>query len=195
MVFNENWYSDNQINDLISLVKQIKHLDGNIIEIGCWEGKSTCALANSVYPETLLCNDTWLGNLLESEITGKVHRSVEIVKERDVYEIFLDNMNTLTKKNYTVIKDDCLNWLKTYQGKIKFCHIDASHEYESVHKTIELLLPNIVPGGILCGDDFATANINRQDLHGGVERAVREHFPDCKTLSNGNLWYWIKPEA
>lgn len=193
MVFNEDWYSDTQITDLISLVKIIKHLDGNIIEIGCWEGKSTVALANAVYPQTLLCNDTWMGNVAESEITGVNHVTCDILQHRDVYNIFLDNMNTLTKQNYSVIKDDCLLWLQSYNEKIKFCHIDASHEYESVYKTIELLLPNIVSGGILCGDDFATANIGRTDLHGGVERAVREHFPDCKTLSNGNLWYWVKP--
>jgi len=191
MVFNEDWYNDNQIKELISLVNNVKNLDGNIIEIGCWEGKSTVSLANAIYPELLICNDTWLGNVAESECTGITHASMDIVKERDVYNIFLDNMNTLTKKNYKVVKNDCLVWLKTYNEKIKFCHIDASHEYESVYKTIELLLPNMVSGGILCGDDFTTSNIERNDLHGGVERAVREHFPDCKNIDN--LWYWIKP--
>jgi hypothetical protein len=193
MVFNEDWYNNNQINDLITLANSVNKLDGNIIEIGCWEGKSTTALANAIYPETIICNDTWLGNVAESELTGQTHITIQILQERDVYNTFLDNMNTMTKKNYKIIKDDYLNWLKTYNEKIKFCHIDASHEYDSVYKTIELLLPNVISGGILCGDDFATANIGRKDLHGGVERAVREHFPDCKTLSNGNLWYWIKP--
>ena len=34
MVFNEDWYNNNQINDLILLVKNVNQLDWNIIEIG-----------------------------------------------------------------------------------------------------------------------------------------------------------------
>lgn len=55
-MFNECWYSDSQINDLCRLAKEIRELEGSIIEIGCWEGKSTYNLANSVYPEILICN-------------------------------------------------------------------------------------------------------------------------------------------
>ena len=36
-MFHENWYSDNQIIDLINLVKKVKNLDGKVIEIGCWD--------------------------------------------------------------------------------------------------------------------------------------------------------------
>ena len=45
-MFNENWYSDKQINDLVNLLTTIKNIDGKIIEIGCWEGKSTINLVN-----------------------------------------------------------------------------------------------------------------------------------------------------
>ena len=72
-MFNENWYSENQISNLVNLVDQVKNLDGYIIEIGCWEGKSTISLANSCYPEFLICNDTWLGNVQESACTGITH--------------------------------------------------------------------------------------------------------------------------
>ena len=42
----------------------------------------------------------------------------------------------------------------------------------------------MVNGGIICGDDFLSANINRTDLHGGVERAVRELLPTFSIISN-----------
>ena len=48
----------------------------------------------------------------------------------------------------------------------------------------------MVKGGIMCGDDFVGASIYRVDLHGGVERAVRELLPDCKSIDN--LWFWVK---
>ena len=189
-MLNENWYDDCQLNNLVTLYKSIKELTGSIIEIGCWEGKSSMALANVCFPETLICNDTWLGNQVESELTGKVHATEIILKTRDVYKIFTDNMNNFTKSNYTVVKDDCLKWLPQFKQPLKFCHIDASHEYFSVKKTIEILLPLVVPNGILCGDDFLTSNIRRTDLAGGVERAVRETLPNFKNI--GNLWFWKK---
>lgn len=188
-MFNENWYSETQLNDLVNLVNQVKNIDGNIIEIGCWEGKSTVSLANACFPEKIICNDTWLGNICESATTGVTHITEIILKERDVYNIFVNNMNNNTNKNYVIVKEDCIEWLKNMNESIKFVHIDASHEYESVFKTIQLVLPKMVKGGIICGDDYLSANINRSDLNGGVERAVKETLPNHKSIYN--LWYFV----
>lgn len=190
-MFNDNWYSDQQLGDLINLVKKVKDIDGKIIEIGCWEGKSTIQIANNCFPETLICNDTWLGNVQESIVTGITHPTELILKERDVYNIFMNNMNNCTKGNYTVIKEDCIEWLKNFQDSIKFVHIDASHEYESVFETINLILPKMVKGGIICGDDYINSNINVHGLHGGVERAVKETLPNHNHIDN--LWYFTIP--
>jgi predicted O-methyltransferase YrrM len=188
-MFKEDWYPEKQINDLVNLLTTIKDIDGKIIEIGCWEGKSTINLANNCFPEILICNDTWLGNVQESIVTGVTHPTEEIIKERDVYSTFINNMDNYTQKNYIIVKEDCIEWLKKYEGLIKFIHIDASHEYESVFETIKLVLPKMVKGGIICGDDYKNANINRHDLHGGVERAVKETLPNHNNIDN--LWYFI----
>jgi len=190
-MFNEEWYIESQLNNLCDLLPQVKNLQGSIIEIGCWEGRSTHRLANACYPETLICNDTWLGNVQESLVTGQEHITEQIVKTRNVYAIFVNNMDSLTQHNYTIVKQDCLEWLTTYTDPIKFIHIDASHEYESVVRTIRLVLPILVKGGVICGDDFLSAHLGRVDLHGGVERAVRETLPGFQTARN--LWYWVKP--
>jgi predicted O-methyltransferase YrrM len=190
-MFHENWYSDEQCNNVAILLNNSKHLSGSIIEVGCWEGKSTCYLANAAYPETIICNDTWLGNVAESILTGEKHVTEIILQERDVYSVFLNNMNRLTKGNYTVVKDDCFKWLNEYNEPIKFIHIDASHEYESVYQTIQLVLPKMIDGGIICGDDFLNSNARCSNLHGGVERAVRESFGDDNFTNIGNLWYYF----
>ncbi len=188
-MFHEDWYSIQQLEDVSNLLRKVKEIDGKIIEIGCWEGKSTIRLANTCFPEVLICNDTWLGNVQESIVAGVLHPTERIVKERDVYSTFLDNMNLHTEGNYLVVKQDCIEWLKTFEDPIKFIHIDASHEYESVAETIRLVLPHVVKGGVICGYDYLTANMNRHDLHGGVERAVRELLPQHSNM--GNLWYFI----
>jgi predicted O-methyltransferase YrrM len=188
-MFHEDWYSVRQLDDVSNLLKKVKDIDGKIVEIGCWEGKSTIRLANTCFPEILICNDTWLGNIQESLVTGVEHATEKILKERDVYATFTDNMELHTEGNYRVVKQDCIEWLKTFKEPIKFIHIDASHEYESVFETINLALPNLVKGGVICGDDYLSANINCHDLHGGVERAVKETLPKHSNI--GNLWYFI----
>ena len=82
-----------------------------------------------------------------------------------------------------------MKWLTMFKEPIKFIHIDASHDYESVKKTIDLVKPKVVLGGIICGDDFLTADLSRHDLHGGVERAVKESF-GTSYQNIGNLWFW-----
>jgi len=51
-MFHENWYSDAQVGDLQLLVDKVSKIPkkGVFIEVGCWEGKSTVALANRCYP-------------------------------------------------------------------------------------------------------------------------------------------------
>jgi predicted O-methyltransferase YrrM len=188
-MFNEDWYSNSQCQNLIDLVKKTKELIGSVIEVGCWEGKSTTHIANECYPNILICNDTWLGNVNESNVTSVKHPTEIILETRDVYSTFIKNMNLLTKSNYVVKKQDCIKFLQDYNEPIKFIHIDASHDYDSVYNTIKLVLPNMVKGGVICGDDFLSANKDRLDLNGGVERAVSELLPNYKNIDN--LWFWI----
>lgn len=187
-MFHENWYSDQQIRVLQQTLRFVPSSPGFLIEIGCWEGKSTVAIANTCYPEVIHCVDTWYGNIAEQELTGEAHCSVQIAQERDVYTQFLANMGELTKGNFVAYRQDCQEYLETLQQPVKFCHVDGSHDYPSVTRTLQLLLPKLVPGAILCGDDIASAHMNRIDLEGGVERAVEECLPYY--LREGNFWYY-----
>ena len=183
-MFNEDWYVDSQLKLLVSAYSQVKNLEGAVIEIGCWEGKSTCALANACYPEILHAVDNWIGSVSENPN----HASVKIAESRDVFKVFADNIRDKTKNNVTPYKQDCFTFLDKLDYDVKFCHIDAAHDYESVRKTIEILKPFVVPGGILCGDDYTSANIHRKDLNGGVQRAVIELLPGHGL--DGNFWFW-----
>jgi len=185
-MFNEEWYPEEQLNLLCKIFELTKGLKGINIEIGCWEGRSTTRLAQTCYPENLVCNDTWEGNPLENIDNP----TIRILKVRDVFKIFQENMLEYTDGNYTIVKDDCIVYLASLKESIKFCHIDASHEYSSVKKTLELLLPNMVEGGVLCGDDYIYAGLNRLDLNGGVERAVKELLPEHKAIAN--FWWWTR---
>jgi hypothetical protein len=187
-MFTEDWYPVNQATNLANLLEVTRDLSGAIIEIGCWEGKSTIFMAKAAYPEIVICNDTWLGNVAESLVTGQEHLTEKIVKERDVYARFLENMKKETQNNFLVVKEDCLKWLPQLKTPVKFCHIDASHDYESVLDTINLVKPKMIRGGIICGDDYLSACLERDDLHGGVQRAVIETLPNHQ--NKYNLWFY-----
>jgi len=60
-MFHEDWYPESQLISL-SKARLVSSFEGKIIEIGCWEGKSTVALANAVYPQVIDAVDTWQGN-------------------------------------------------------------------------------------------------------------------------------------
>jgi predicted O-methyltransferase YrrM len=187
VAFHEEWYADAQLKLRADLGRFVLPLDGSVLEFGSWEGKSTCALANAVYPNTVVAVDTWQGNVDED----LDHESVKIALERDVRSVFLANVAALTQGNVEPVVMDCHAFMKGFNGPVKLCHVDACHDYASVKRSINAVLPLVVPGGVLCGDDIAFAHAGRKDLDGGVERAVAESLPGYK--SAGNLWFWVRP--
>lgn len=182
--FTEDWYPNGQIIELFKLSQAVEPMEGECIEIGCWEGRSTIALAHGLYPQKLYAVDTWEGSKAENPN----HESVTFAKRRDVHAQFLRNISELTDGNVIPVKSDGHEFLRNFSGRIKFAHIDACHDYDSVSKTLQLLKPLMTRCGIICGDDIIASSVNRRDLNGGVERAVNEHLPGYKTI--GNLWHW-----
>jgi Methyltransferase domain len=100
-------------------------------------------------------------------------------------------MKTLTLGNVQSHVMRSQDFFASFDQPIKFCHIDASHDYPSVKAEIEAALRLLLSGGILCGDDFQSASAQRADLQGGVERAVRELLGGFQSI--GNFWFWQKP--
>jgi hypothetical protein len=179
-VFHENLYSEDQINLLTEKLKGVLNSEGEIIEIGCWEGKSTVALANTAYPQIIRAIDTWKGSISD----GPDNMLVMIAKERDVFAEFKINIVKLTSGNVVPYRMDCLDYLRTSRDKIKFCHIDAAHNYQFVKNTIEMLITKLVPKAILCGDNY----IRPIFRDGGVPKAVKEMCPGHN--SKDNFWWW-----
>jgi hypothetical protein len=185
--FNEKWSSPEFILRLSDLCRSTRHLSGALLEIGCWEGRSTVALAHACYPDVLLAVDTWEGNKDEHP----EHSTVQLARCRDVFRQFSLNIDALTERNIQPVRQDCHAFLAQWQCPLRFAYIDASHDYLSTKRLIQALRPWLVPGGILCGADICTATSDRLDLAGGVERAVCELLPNFEAAAN--LWWWIRP--
>lgn len=193
MRFIEDWYSAGQLNDLCRLYEHVRNSPGITVEFGCWQGKSTVELAKTCFPERICAVDHWRGNLDEDPN----HVSVALGRKRDVYAEFLSNIGEYARGNVDVFRMDWRDFIEELlaqpKGPIKFCHIDASHDYRSVRDNIAAVLPLLGNCAVICGDDFQSASAARLDLEGGVERAVRELLPEFQSI--GNLWYWLRGAA
>lgn len=170
MKFTEEWYSPAGIVALRKAYGRTDGLEGRIIEVGCWEGRSTVALARACYPEMLHAVDTWEGSPGEPSET--------LAAERDVYAQFQANIDMATAGNVIVHRMGWRDYFTTDQTPIRFLHIDATHTYEEVRDNILEAIPLMTPGGVICGDD-------------------RHHYPVAKAVVDvfgyfeydANLWW------
>jgi hypothetical protein len=64
-------------------------------------------------------------------------------------------------------------------------YIDASHDYISVKEDINLWLPKLKPGGVICGDDYILG-------WPGVIQAVDEVFGKENINVVGYQQWWVK---
>ena len=174
MTFTEEWFGEASQAVLAGLCESVKYLDGAIIEVGCWEGRSTCALANAAYPEPVHAVDTWHGS------PGEI--SADLAAVRDVHARFLANVEALTQGNVIPHR---VGWRDfEWPARVKLVHIDATHEYDEVAENIAAVLPYMVPGGVICGDD---------NHHPPVRQAVLDTLGAEDTFAQATLWIWRAP--
>ena len=152
-------------------------LTGTGAEIGVQEG---------IYSEHIL--KTWKGSTLFSIDAWQnfdAGEYIDISNRPDDQQILLYANTTLRLRPFG---EHSIVWRMTSEqaahampdNTLDFCFIDADHRYEAVKQNIELWLPKIKSGGIICGHDYVKdGNIyNKADgsLIGlfGVQGAVKE---------------------
>lgn len=175
-VFHEDWYDGGQALFMGQLAREAPK-DGAVVEIGCWEGRSSVVLAQMVAPRKITCVDHWRGNVDEDPD----HESAEIARERDVLGAFVGNMERLTADNWDHCVADWREWVAAWDQPIAFLHLDASHDRASVRDCLTAVRPFLVDGAVLCGDDAYDAN---------VMAGVRDVFPGAEIVGK-RLWRWV----
>lgn len=170
--FHEDWYNPDQALFVGALARTAP--EGAIVEIGCWEGRSTVVLAQMVAPRIVDCVDHWQGNPAE----GDDHPATVAARERNVFKTFHANIDRLTRGNTEHYLMDWRDWITDQTEPIAFLHLDAAHDFASVRDCLLAVKPFLVPGAILCGDDGYASD---------VWRGVTAVFPDAELIS-GRLW-------
>jgi len=176
VTFTEEWFSEDSQQVIAELARSVKDVDGLIIEIGAWEGRSTIALANAIFPRRLHSVDTWDGSPGEP--------SEDLASQRDVHATWVDNIKAHTRRNVVEHRTNWRDYLPTLQEPIAFVFIDAEHSYREVFDNLEAVLPMLAEDGIVCGDD---------NHHPPVQQAVSELIDPTEVVMDASVWYWRKP--
>ena len=112
-------------------------------EVGSYAGESALIFAASDKIEKIFCVDHW------NENAGWVGVGLREAEE---------HFDSTTANNPKITKwkmDSVVAAIGVAAASLDFVYIDASHDYESVKRDIELWLPKIKPGGVIGGHDFS----------------------------------------
>ena len=141
-----------------------------IVEIGCFQGRSTRALAENT-TGWVWAIDPWKKRPWDTEAVG----------DGDwLYEEFRKNMRDLN--NVTALQMQSLAAATTFKTPVDMVFIDGNHDYEAVKADILAWRPLLVEGGLLCGHDYGWPDVP------GVKQAVDELVPTVK-IGKHLIWY------
>lgn len=147
-------------------------LQGDVVEVGSWQGRSTSFLARAVQESgngEFYAIDHFKGNLGKEGfyVVGKSDLS-------DLKSNFLRNMDRIGLKQTVHLFDMPNEQAEQELGdiKIRFLFIDGDHTKAGVEKDIELFFPKLMPGSIVVFDDFSAGF---PGLVEAVDRLMEKH--------------------
>jgi O-methyltransferase len=145
-----------RLYELWSLAGQVRHLSGDIVEVGVWRGGSGCVLAArsklDCTPGTVFLCDTYAGVVKAADRDAEYHggeladTSAELV-EALVRRLGLDNVRVLQG----VFPEDTADQVTS--AELRLCHIDVD-VYQSARDVFEWAWPRVVSGGVVVFDDY-----------------------------------------
>jgi predicted O-methyltransferase YrrM len=152
-----------------------------VVEIGSWVGESTCLWADTIkhQPKPRVIAVDWFKGNPGTALDGIAHNE-------NIYAIFKNNITELgfekIVNTFYMTSKDASTYIDDKYADIVY--IDACHDYASVKQDIDLWLPKVKDGGIICGHDCESLTwderyINQDvvdGIHHGVVKAVVETF-------------------
>ncbi len=161
-----------------------------VIELGCWKGRSTLAIAQAVQGK-LYCVDHFGGSKGEHGFSGdqwSAHaEAATAAGSASVRMQFLRNMEEVADK-YVLIEMTTANAALKLQELLPdgadMVFIDAGHFQPEVEEDIRNYLPLVKPGGLLSGHDID---------YPGVRSAVVKLLDGSK-CAVGTIWAYRKPQ-
>lgn len=153
-----------------------KATDGrwNVVEIGCWKGRSTFALCRDCQG-IVHAIDHFQGS--PGDKSGHLTNGIESSKVKTEFENNLKPFLDSGRCKLLAMDSHAAAEKFAYQS-MDMVFIDGGHDYESARRDIKLWKPKLRPGGLLCGHDRDQP---------GVARAINELVPGWRAAA-GSIW-------
>lgn len=155
-----------------------------IVEVGCWCGRSTRALADHT-SGTVWCADPWTGQQVsrtQQATTGEIFL-LKRPRRADIFSAFVENLSDhLATGRVQVLPVKSLVAIQVLQHLAPFdlVFLDGDHAYASIVPEIEQFRPLVRPGGILAGHDYG-------ETWPDVKLAVDRFVPDRQIVNR--IWW------
>lgn len=166
------WMTPNELTLLASIAKGCKKM---IIEAGCFQGRSTRALADNMKEScSIHAIDPWDADIHNSFETRIVFKTDESTRQ-----LFYTNLYKYIKAGRLTMHAKPFHEVFYYVEDIDFIFIDADHRYEQVKRDIEHALkfnPRIIGG-----HDYSPE-------WPGVIKAVDEIFGTGTGVQETTIW-------
>jgi len=147
-----------------------------IVEVGTWKGLSAKALATACPAATLLCVDTFCGNVehwlardADSVLPYQLSTRLWHHGRPALYQQFLANVIKLGLTDrlipFPITSVEAARWCAHHGILCDLVYLDAGHSFVDVLLDLKAWWPIVRPGGTLIGHDYG-------GRHAGVEQAV-----------------------
>jgi len=155
----KGWLEPRAINlfEHLGIVHARNNINGDILEIGTYHGKSTCALGQL---------------LVDKEVLHAVDTFVGYNRKEFFLDDFKSNWNRFVTRNIEIhkCKSDELDFEES--KKFRIIHIDGDHSFECTFKDLILANRHLEKTGVIIIDDF----LNQDWL--GVNQALNRFLTD-----------------
>lgn len=175
MNFTSDWFSP-KIPYWERVISKVKKGPWNCLEIGSYEGRSSCWILENLPDSRLTCVDTFEGSVEHTDI-----------QKTGIYERFMDNTKEW-KDRLTVLRgqSDIVVRAMKPEPTYDFIYIDGSHEGPDVLTDIVLCWKLLKSGGLCIFDDYnlypgVTDSVNCvmhiyksqvKEVHGGYDQLL-----------------------
>ncbi|WP_261219975.1 class I SAM-dependent methyltransferase [Ancylothrix sp. D3o] len=180
--FTQDWFSRNIPGFQKNLERYVNIADIKALEIGSWEGRSTCWLLENIliHPSAeITCIDTFQGSIEHTTFFNQTY--INSIESRFDFNIQLTQAGQKVKKiignSHEILRTLPLN---TYD----FIYIDGSHLACDVLADAVLSWPILKLGGLMIFDDydFSVPNQPTQDTKIGIDAFLKAFQPKLKIL-------------
>lgn len=173
----QGWFDCADLEALDYVVDRLPN-NSNILEVGCFKGRSTIAWAETFKQKNKECNihciDLFEGHPMDKEMISliKLNRGCDDAEAIDVLKEAVSNISTsvdfctadehLESFKNTIKDYNNITWEKSYvnseyvwNGKTFDCiFIDADHKYKTTKFLIDFWKQYLNPNGLLCLHDY-----------------------------------------